>query len=592
MAINTDNLETVLTDKIAGASETTDNKDLLLLSKSVEALDTVTALKTEDLGITVQEFDADTIKKVDGKYPPLDGSAITGIDAFPPETLNTRQYLRTDGTTKSWENAAKVFGPAEYLGWATDNIMPNASFSAQGILSEGPWVFSLTGAPFEVSITEGGTLSQDTAMSGGVYTFQVCATDGTEYAEFTTQMTLSDDVPAFNNTGTPNLLAPNTSVNFSFTQSIVGSGTAVHTLTSGSLPSGMTLNSDGTITGTSGGEASTQTHTFEVTASKGAYQVTQDYAWSFSIEDVVGQAIYGTAQGTGGFSWACPQGVTSVSVVCIGGGGNGPKSYNSSASGGGGAGLGWINNYETIPGQSYYLWVGRAGNGHSWGSSNLIGQNSYFVNESTVAGYGGGHRSAGNTGGPHANGSTGGGWYGDGGGAGGNTGSSYQAGSGAGGYSGNGSDRNTQGASGGGGGGGGEYSSTYGYSSGGGVGLLGEGGNGYSMISPWSTQGSNYGAGGPGSWNGPESSPSRWYWGMSEGQPNIGQGKRGMYGENPWSSSGEGGNGGLQGGHYGGGGGGQGDGWPGNGGYGGQGGVRIIYGANRSFPANNTNDRS
>jgi hypothetical protein len=299
-----------------------------------------------------------------------------------------------------------------------------------------------------------------------------------------------------------------------------------------------------------------------------------------------GQALFGTNVGTGTFSWTAPAGVTYVHVVAIGGGANGPKNYNSSASGGSGGGLGWKNNIPVTPGASYTVQVGSSGTNYSYYSSGLLGGNSYFDSISVVAGYGGGHFSAGGTGGPNSNG-FGGGWVGEGGGAGGNTNTVYQAGSGAGGYAGNGANRNSQPPAGGGAGSGGEYSSTYGYSAGGGTGLLGQGASGYSMISPWQPSGGSYGAGGPGSWNGPGSSS----WGYNDTTPNaaIGQGTRGMYGENPWTSSGEGGNGGLNGGIYGGGGGGQGDGWPSNGGPGGQGGVRIIWAASgRAFPATNT----
>ena len=59
MAINTDNLETVLNSKIASATSSTPDKDLLLISKSVEALDNSTSLKSTDIGVTVQAYSAD-----------------------------------------------------------------------------------------------------------------------------------------------------------------------------------------------------------------------------------------------------------------------------------------------------------------------------------------------------------------------------------------------------------------------------------------------------------------------------------------------------------------------------------------------------
>jgi len=65
MAINTDNLETVLNTKIASATSSTPDKDLLIISKSVEALDNSIALKPADIGVTVQAFDATNLVDAD-----------------------------------------------------------------------------------------------------------------------------------------------------------------------------------------------------------------------------------------------------------------------------------------------------------------------------------------------------------------------------------------------------------------------------------------------------------------------------------------------------------------------------------------------
>jgi hypothetical protein len=65
MAINTTNLETVLNTKIAAATSSTPDKDLLIISKSVEALDNSIALKLEDIGVTVQAYDATNLVDAD-----------------------------------------------------------------------------------------------------------------------------------------------------------------------------------------------------------------------------------------------------------------------------------------------------------------------------------------------------------------------------------------------------------------------------------------------------------------------------------------------------------------------------------------------
>ena len=97
---------------------------------------------------------------------------------------------------------------------------------------------------------------------------------------------------------------------------------------------------------------------------------------------VVGQKEY-TVVGT--YSWTCPADVTSVCVVCIGGGGgssagdqhwNG-SNYNGGVSGAGG-GLGWKNNISVTPGQSYTVVVGDYG---AAGTSTYISQYNWTVTE-------------------------------------------------------------------------------------------------------------------------------------------------------------------------------------------------------------------
>jgi hypothetical protein len=62
MTINIAALITKLEDKISNLSSDPTEKDLLLISKSVEALDNTTALKTEDINVSVQGYDGDTSK--------------------------------------------------------------------------------------------------------------------------------------------------------------------------------------------------------------------------------------------------------------------------------------------------------------------------------------------------------------------------------------------------------------------------------------------------------------------------------------------------------------------------------------------------
>ena len=265
-------------------------------------------------------------------------------------------------------------------------------------------------------------------------------------------------------------------------------------------------------------------------------------ASTFTAGAVYGQAFYGFGEGQ--YTWTCPPGVTSVSVVCIGGGAGSQSGTYTTAPGGGG--LGWKNNIAVVPGTTYTVQVGHGGeyynSGFPSGGTSATGGDSWFLSSGTVRG-GGGQVGAGGT------------YTGDGGGNGGYSGSG--PGGGAGGYTGAGGGAGSAG-SGGGAGGGNPYSSTYGYSSGGGTGPFGQGASGVSY---------NYAGGGGGS-----------------------GGENGRMGENPSFSYGSGQ---LDGGLYGGGAG-QGGNSSAAGGYqtykGGRGCVRIIWGPGRSFPSTGTGD--
>lgn len=178
-----------------------------------------------------------------------------------------------------------------------------------------------------------------------------------------------------------------------------------------------------------------------------------------------------TSSGT--YSWVAPAGVTSVSVVAVGGGGSGDASTSPKA-GGAGGNLRYANNISVTPGSSYTVVVGAGGASRSWGNNGLPGGDSSFNATSVLARGGGSSTTQYGTGG-------------DGGAGGFVSGmSGYGGGGGAGGYSGNGGDGgysaasavNGSSGSGGGGGGGGGSNTSGGTAGGGGVGILGSGASG------------------------------------------------------------------------------------------------------------------
>jgi hypothetical protein len=105
-----------------------------------------------------------------------------------------------------------------------------------------------------------------------------------------------------------------------------------------------------------------------------AYQVNSSYSTSgvgaylsqlvlTSLPGGPGESLY-TTPGT--YSWTAPQGITNISVLCVGGGGGGGSAGGiGGPSGGGGAGGGvaWKNNITVVPGTSYTVQVGGGGPG-------------------------------------------------------------------------------------------------------------------------------------------------------------------------------------------------------------------------------------
>lgn len=243
---------------------------------------------------------------------------------------------------------------------------------------------------------------------------------------------------------------------------------------------------------------------------------------------IQGQAEFTTPGTT---SWTAPAGVTSVCVVCVGGG-----------AGSGGA-LAYRNNITVVPGNSYTVVVGAGGVASgAGGSSGTDGGDSSFSDgtNTTIAGGGKGQALAG--GAPS-------GTY-DGGGSGGDNnawstfGGTYN-GAGAGGYSGDGGNALVGGSTSQAGSGGGGSSGAWAYWGGGGVGLQGEGTSGAS------SSGNGFGGSGGGD-------------GTGEGIQNANSVTGGLYGGG-FSSR-----------------------WNGN--QGGGGAVRIIWGDGRAFPSTNTAD--
>ena len=209
-----------------------------------------------------------------------------------------------------------------------------------------------------------------------------------------------------------------------------------------------------------------------------------------SLTPVTGQIEYsGLTTGNFQTTFTVPEGVTSISMLCIGGGGGGGGCGSIYAGGGGGGGgLAYANNISVTPGETLNIQAGGAGAAGSRDGNGGAGGTSLISRGDTqlCAVNGGGGGTSSNTGGT-GGGSTGVGTrYSGGAGGAGQTYSRGGGGGGAAGYSGNGGNGQNgsssfSGGNGGGGGGGGAGAvSTVqpGQSGGGGVGNKGRGSNG------------------------------------------------------------------------------------------------------------------
>ena len=360
------------------------------------------------------------------------------------------------------------------------------------------------------------TLTNDLSGGEGTETFAIQLRTGSTSGPIvatSNNITVSDTsfTPTYAVVPSSSSVSEGGSVNFTVTTYHVANGTrlyyqAVHTSSSQNdftpLPGG---GDRGQFDISASGPTLASTTVFSLTPI--ADELTEG-AETFRVDILSAAGPQGEQQYTtpGTYSWLCPAGVNSVCVVCVGGGGTGSIpgfTGNASGGGGGGGGLGWKNNINVTPGQSYTVVVGAGGAGFSSGSSGVNGNNggnSYFINISTVAGYGG-------LGSTNIEG-IGGTYVGDGGGLGGNGGKWFGTvetkgggGGGAGGYAGNGgtggsgantfdTSTNPTNGNGGGGAGGatnfgtinGNGNACGGGGGGGGVGLLGQGASGLAGV--------------------------------------------------------------------------------------------------------------
>ena len=182
---------------------------------------------------------------------------------------------------------------------------------------------------------------------------------------------------------------------------------------SGTLPTGLTFNSNGTFSGTANAETSNTTYTFTIRATANSKNTDRQYTITVNAPIATGGTItsaggytYHTFTANGNFVVLQPKSVEYL-LVAGGGGGGGGNSGSAWGAGGGGAG-GVIDSTFSTSAQTYAIVIGGGGSGDTAGSSGrgANGQNSTAFGQTATGGGGGGTRMGNEDG---ANGGSGGG---------------------------------------------------------------------------------------------------------------------------------------------------------------------------------------
>ena len=166
-------------------------------------------------------------------------------------------------------------------------------------------------------------------------------------------------------------------------------------VTSGSLPSGITFNSNGTFAGNATGVASSTTSTFSVTATDGTNTSVRQYT-------ITVNPVFVQLSGSG--TWSVPSGINSAEILIVAGGASGSRSPNVSGGGGGAGGIVHTSSYtftatDKSSGIAYSVGDGGTGvgtGGYAGGSNNFDGgyrngeDTTFAISGGTITAKGGG----------------------------------------------------------------------------------------------------------------------------------------------------------------------------------------------------------
>lgn len=325
-----------------------------------------------------------------------DGSGFKSIDSAPTVTSISPTDVESSSLPSNITITGTNFGSAVSVTFIDVNNTETASptvtrDSSTQITAQVPNTITSANEPFDIKVTNTSSNLANTLADAlnidAAPVFSVASGslgtlfDGGRSASNLTALTATDD--------------ENDTVTFS--------------ITTGSAPSGITLNSNGTWSGTANAVGSNTTSTFTVTASDGNNTSTRQYSIT------VNAPSYSVFNSNG--TWNVPTGVVTVQVLVVAGGGAGGTTQgvgggaNLRGAGGGAGGLIFIPSWDVTGASSYSVVVGSGGTVSSGNSTS--GQNSTVSGGSkTLTALGGGHGGfSDNTNNHEAGGSGGGPWY-------------------------------------------------------------------------------------------------------------------------------------------------------------------------------------
>jgi hypothetical protein len=305
-----------------------------------------------------------------GLYEQYTATGWQAVDAPPtissisPSTFNGESGTTITLTGTGFKSGSTVKfianGGTEYTATTTTFVSSNS------VTATTPQDFTVADEPFDVKLINASGLAgtlENALDCGGSPTFTTASgTLGTIYDSARSSYSLS----------TAAATDPDTSATISYA------------VTSGALPTGLSLNSStAAITGTAGAVGSDTTSSFTITATDNAGNTTSR---AFSI--VVKAPIITSFTATGSSTFSVPSGLTAVQVLMVAGGGG---AGGRAGGGGGGGGMIEMPSFPVTPGGSVSYTVGGGGIGAPGAAGfGFNGSNSVFGSLTAIGGGGGG----------------------------------------------------------------------------------------------------------------------------------------------------------------------------------------------------------